>query len=184
MTYSFTKVWLCPTLGLCDITAPWKLQKKLLNQPGKLMSGTQTYSLLSFTPMNTKDVWETFEICLPFTKAIIKHDIFTLTRVWLFRCWLIPHAPDIPVPFIFATCSDVAHFSTQAGRMRARKHPTCSCARSSLCGWPTPWGRSTCSLITCWASPPSDWCRNGETLPQEIKFLLLTGDKVYGRGGC
>lgn len=63
--------------------------------------------------------------------------------------------------------------------MLVKKHPTCSCVRSCQCDSPTPWERSTCYLINCLASPPSDWCRNGETLPPEIEFILLPGDKIY-----
>lgn len=63
--------------------------------------------------------------------------------------------------------------SRQGGTMRARRRHTCSCARSCRCGWPTPCERSTCYLITCWASPPSGWSRNGEVALPEIHLIRL-----------
>lgn len=63
-------------------------------------------------------------------------------------------------------------FLLQAGRMRARRRPICSCARSCRCGWPTPCGRSTCCPTTCSASHRSDWCRNGEISPPWRRSFL------------
>lgn len=54
----------------------------------------------------------------------------------------------------------------KAGKMRVRKHPICFCERSCRCVWPTPWGRWICCRTTCLASPPSNSCRNGESLTE------------------
>lgn len=71
---------------------------------------------------------------------------------------------------------------SQAGTMRVRKPPTFSCVRSCLCGWPTPWERSTSCLINCSASPPFDWFRSGEkTLPPALLLMLPPNDRVYSR---
>lgn len=72
----------------------------------------------------------------------------------------------------------------QAGIMHVRKHPTCSCARSCRCGWPTPWEKSTSCLISCSASPLSGWSRNGNIFCCFlIGFGSVPDNEVYDMQG-
>lgn len=60
----------------------------------------------------------------------------------------------------------------QVVTMPARRLHTCSCGRSCLCDWRTPWGKSICCLIIYWTGLQSGWCRVG-------KFKKKSGLKSY-----
>lgn len=62
--------------------------------------------------------------------------------------------------------------SWQVVTMPARRLRTCSCGRSFLCAWQTPWGKSICCLIICWTGLRLGWYRVGKFKRMDWKIIV------------
>lgn len=67
----------------------------------------------------------------------------------------------------------------QVVTMPARRLHTCSCGRSCLCDWRTPWGKSICCLIIYWTGLRSGWCRVGKFKKKKVDWKVVVKLMLY-----